>query len=132
MAPHPRLVNVNTLSPRDKKYEVNLEKEIFLAKLLLGLIVAAFAIFLGYTIYLKMKPKYEEEWKPKLKPKLRDCKEKYEGWKEKMKTWHGPKEPKAPAPAHVAGSRASEAPDVNQITCDLTPDYLKMSTAIIA
>lgn len=40
-----------------------------------------------------MKPKYKEEWKPKLKPKLRDCKEKYEGWKEKMKIWHGPKEP---------------------------------------
>lgn len=39
-----------------------------------------------------MKPKYKEEWKPKLKPKLRDCKEKYEGWKEKMKICHGPKE----------------------------------------
>lgn len=34
-----------------------------------------------------MKPKYEKEWKPKLKPKLRDCKEKYEGWKEKMAAW---------------------------------------------
>ncbi|KAK4870920.1 hypothetical protein LT330_000157 [Penicillium expansum] len=129
MAPLPSLVNNNTLSPR--KYEVDMEKEMFISTLILGFIAASCAIFLGITLYLKLKPKYEEEWKPKLKPKLRDCKEKYEDWKEKMGTWHGPKGLKAPAPAHVARSRASEAPDVNQITCDLTPDYLKMSTAII-
>jgi hypothetical protein len=40
--------------------------------------------------YCQLKPKYEEKWKRKLKPKLRDCKEKYEGWK-KM-AWHA-KEP---------------------------------------
>ncbi|CAI7650819.1 unnamed protein product [Penicillium crustosum] len=131
MAPLPSLVNVNTLSPRVNKYEVDYQKEIALAKLLFGLIIAAFTIFLGFTIYQKMKSKYKEEWKPKLKPKLRDCKEKYEGWKEKMKTWHGPKEPKAPKPAHVADRPASKAPEVNQITSDLTPDYLKMSTAVI-
>ncbi|KGO42870.1 hypothetical protein PEX1_096460 [Penicillium expansum] len=129
MAPLPSLVNNNTLSPR--KYEVDMEKEMFISTLILGFIAASCAIFLGITLYLKLKPKYEEEWKPKLKPKLRDCKEKYEDWKEKIGTWHGPKGLKAPAPAHVARSRASEAPDVNQITCDLTPDYLKMSTAII-
>ncbi|KAJ5209515.1 hypothetical protein N7449_003894 [Penicillium cf. viridicatum] len=132
MAPLLTLVNVNTLSPRaDKKYEVNQGKEILLAKLLFGLIIAAFAIFLGCTIYQKMKPKYREEWKPKLKPKLRDYKEKYEGWKEKMKICHGPKEPKVPKPAHVADHPVSNASEVDRITCDLTPDYLKMSTAAL-
>ncbi|KAJ5399588.1 hypothetical protein N7465_010077 [Penicillium sp. CMV-2018d] len=136
MAPLPSLANVNTLSPRadkkydvEKKYEVDQEKEIAVAYLLFAFIIAAFAIFLGVTIYQKMKPKYKEEWKPKLKPKLRDCKEKYEDWKEKMKIWHGPKEPKAPKPAHVVDRPVSKAPEVDQITCDLTPDYLKMSTA---
>ncbi|KAF4760000.1 hypothetical protein N7455_001575 [Penicillium solitum] len=131
MAPLPSLVNVSTLSPRYKKYEVDYQKEIAIAKLLFGFIIAAFAIFIGCIIYHKMKPKYKEEWKPKLKPKLRDCKEKYEGWKVKMKVWHDPREPKAPKPAHVADRPDSKAPEVEQITCDLTPDYLKMSTAFI-
>ncbi|KAJ6138969.1 hypothetical protein N7471_005455 [Penicillium samsonianum] len=124
MAPIPALVNNNTLSPRAvKQYEVNMEKELFLTKLIFGIIVAALAVFLGYV---QLKPKYEKEWKPKLKPKLRDCKEKYEGWKEKMAAW-----PTAPAPALVADRHASEAPEVDRITCDLTPEYLKKSTAVI-
>ncbi|EKV06462.1 hypothetical protein Pdw03_3555 [Penicillium digitatum] len=95
MAPLPSLVYNNVLSLRaDKKYEVKVEKEILLGKLILGLIAAAFAMFLGYTIYLKLKPKYQKEWKPKLHPKLRDYKEKYEGRKKQMGTWHGPKEPR--------------------------------------
>ncbi|KAJ9486965.1 hypothetical protein VN97_g6369 [Penicillium thymicola] len=124
MAPLPSLVNVNKLSPRDKKYEVDQEKETVLVDLLFALIIAAIVIFLGCIIYQKMKPKYKEEWKPKLKPKLRDC-------KEKMKTWHDPKEPKAPKPAHVVDRPVSQAPEVNQITSDLNPDYLKMSTAAV-
>ncbi|OQE29187.1 hypothetical protein PENFLA_c004G02438 [Penicillium flavigenum] len=116
MAPISGLANDNTLSLRaDKQYVVDMERELFLAKMLLG--------FIGYT------PKYEGKWKPKFKPKLRDCKEKYEGWKKKM-AWHA-KEPKAPEPAHAA-RHISQAPDVNRITRDLTPEYMKMSTAAIA
>ncbi|CAI7656769.1 unnamed protein product [Penicillium glandicola] len=131
MAPVPGLFNTDTLSPRaDKKYEVDMERELFLSKFLLGIIVVIIGVFFGCTIYLKLKPKYDGKWKPKLEPKLRDCKEKYWDWKTKMGTCHGPKEPKVPAPAHVAG-RAFEAPVVNQITTDLTPEYLRMSTAVI-
>ena len=51
MAPLPSLVYNNVLSLRaDKKYEVKVEKEILLGKLILGLIAAAFAMFLGYTM----------------------------------------------------------------------------------
>ncbi|CAG8892252.1 unnamed protein product [Penicillium egyptiacum] len=116
-------LNDNTLSPQaDKQYVADMKKELFITKLLLGLIVVVCTLSFGYTIYATVKPKYEEKWKPK----LRDCKEKYTDWKEKI-TWHA-KEPKAPAPAHVA-RHVSEAPDVNQIVSDLTPGYTKMSTA---
>jgi hypothetical protein len=37
----------------------------------------------------------------------------------------------APEPAHVA-RHISQAPDVKQITRDLSPEYMKMSTAAIA
>lgn len=51
MAPIPALVNNNTLSPRAvKQYEVNMEKELFLTKLIFGIIVAALAVFLGCTL----------------------------------------------------------------------------------
>ncbi|KAJ5943600.1 hypothetical protein N7516_003768 [Penicillium verrucosum] len=132
MAPLPSRVNANTLSPReDKKYEVDQEKETTVVYLLFALIIAAIVILLGCAIYQKMKPKYKEEWKPKLKPKLRDCKEKYEDWKEKTEIWRGPKEPKAPKPAHVADRPVSQVPEVEQITSGLNPDYLKMSTAVV-
>ncbi|KAJ5796040.1 uncharacterized protein N7518_004580 [Penicillium psychrosexuale] len=130
MAPISGLVNDNMLSPRAEKYEVDTGKEVVLTKLLLGLIVVAFGVFMGCTIWVKLKPRYEAEWKPKLKPKLQDCREKYEGWKEKMGAWHGPNEPKAPAPAHVA-RHISQTPDIDRITCDLTPKYLRKSTAIV-
>ena len=51
MAPIPGLVNDNTLAPRaDKKHEVDMGKEVVLTKLLLGLIVVAFGVFLGCTL----------------------------------------------------------------------------------
>ncbi|KAJ5034626.1 hypothetical protein EN45_095490 [Penicillium chrysogenum] len=130
MAPISGLVNDNMLSPRaDKQYVVDMEKELSITKMLLGFMGAAWLLLLGCTLYTSLRPKYEERWKPKLKPKLRDCKEKYEGWKKKM-AWHA-KEPKAPEPAHVA-RHISQAPDVKQITRDLSPEYMKMSTAAIA
>lgn len=48
MAPLPSLVNNNTLSPR--KYEVDMEKEMFISTLILGFIAASCAIFLGITL----------------------------------------------------------------------------------
>jgi hypothetical protein len=51
MAPISGLVNDNTLSPRaDKQYVANMEKELFLAKMLLGFIGGAWVVFLGYTL----------------------------------------------------------------------------------
>lgn len=50
MAPLPSLGNVNTLSPRYKKYEVDYQKEIAIVKLLFGFIIAAIAIFIGCTM----------------------------------------------------------------------------------
>ncbi|KAJ5384001.1 hypothetical protein N7517_001912 [Penicillium concentricum] len=128
MAPIPGFANDNTLSPRaNSNHEVDMERELFLMKLLFGMIIAAIVVFLGYLSYLQLKPPYKELWKPKLKPKLEDCREKYEGWKKKM-AWNGPKEPKAPEPAHVA-RHVSQAPEVKPIVRDLTPEYMRMSTA---
>ncbi|KAJ6188238.1 hypothetical protein N7519_003146 [Penicillium mononematosum] len=116
------LANDNTLSPRaEKKYVVDMERELFLAKMLLGFIGVACVVLLGCTLYFTLKPKYEEKWRPKLKPKLRDCKEKYEGWKKKMRRQS----------QLMWLAIFSQAPDVNRITRDLTPEYMKMSTAAI-
>ncbi|KAJ5960936.1 uncharacterized protein N7479_008086 [Penicillium vulpinum] len=130
MAPILGFVDVSTLSPRAvKQYEANMEKENSIATLLLVIIVIIGAIALGGTFYCLIKPKCEEKWKPKLKPKLRDYKKKCEGWKKMVGDWHIPKELRAPEPAHVAARPVPEAPEVKQITRDLTPEYMKMSTA---
>lgn len=50
MAPISGLVNDNMLSPRAEKYEVDTGKEVILTKLLLGLIVVAFGVFMGCTM----------------------------------------------------------------------------------
>ncbi|KAJ5164075.1 uncharacterized protein N7500_005905 [Penicillium coprophilum] len=129
MAPIPGLANDNILSSRaENKHEADMEKENFLMEFLFGILITVIVVYLGYRAYIHLKPRYKEEWKPKLEPKLEDCREKYEGWKKKMGAWHGPKEPKAPEPAHVA-RHVSQAPEVKPIVRDLTPEYMRMSTA---
>ncbi|KAJ5513621.1 hypothetical protein N7463_003173 [Penicillium fimorum] len=100
MAPIPGLANNIMLSPRaNNNHEADMEREIFIVKLLFGMLIAAFVVFVVCLFYIKWKPKYEEKWKAKLKHKLGDCREKCEGWKKKTGAWHGPKEPKALTPA---------------------------------
>ncbi|KAJ5835496.1 hypothetical protein N7447_001522 [Penicillium robsamsonii] len=113
MAPISGLANDNMMSPRaNNNHEVDMERGIFLVKLLFGILIATIVVFC----------------KPKLNPTLEDCREKYEGWKKKMGAWHGPKEPRAPEPAHVA-HHTSQAPEVKPIVRDLTSEHMRMSTA---
>ncbi|KAJ5467604.1 hypothetical protein N7475_005356 [Penicillium sp. IBT 31633x] len=109
----PILGHNNTLFSRGaKKYETNMERELVLTKLILGSIVVVFGILLGYTVWLQLKPKYKEEWRPKLKSKLRDYKEKYGEYKKKF------------------GARNSHK-ESSKLTTDLTPEYMKRSTAVM-
>ncbi|KAJ5773897.1 hypothetical protein N7457_008793 [Penicillium paradoxum] len=122
----------NSFSPRETKpYEVNMEKEMFIAKFLLGFFAVVVGTIVAYCLWLDIKPKYKEIWKPKLKRRLQDYEEKYEECKKKLGAWHGPKEPAVPAPAHVVDRDAPQVSEADRITTNMTPEYLKKTTAVM-
>ncbi|KAJ5991450.1 hypothetical protein N7522_011657 [Penicillium canescens] len=103
-------------------YYDNPEKEEFLGWYIFGWVMVGLAAIILAFIWAKCKDK--------LMPKLQQCKE---DLGEKM-TWKSSEASEViakPKSAHVANHHTQEVAGVDRITADLTPEYLKKTTAVM-
>ncbi|KAJ5129837.1 uncharacterized protein N7515_005876 [Penicillium bovifimosum] len=116
MAPIPGSDNA-LLSREERDSEADAETGLIVVGLIYVSLVAVLALAVGCLCFIR----FIKCVRSKLKARRRDGREKYEG--SPLKVIEG-KEPARPKPAHVAGHGKKQA------EVDLTPDYMRKSTAL--